>query len=268
MNKGYIYRHWIVNDKGIEKSYIGMTTQKPKRRWNNGKSYLYGNTGTKFKNAILKYGWENFTHDILEEIECDNLNDVILNLKKLEIMYIELYNSFECGYNSTKGGDDVGNRRGAGHVNYRKKFSKETRKKISDARKKYYANGGEHSKGMKGKTHSEEYKERLRREMPGSNNRFYGKHHSDETKAKISSNNKGLLTGNKNPSAKSVICIETGEIFGTMKDACEKYGLKSISSIVTSCKTNGIKGAGKDPNTKQILHWLYVDKETFYALCA
>lgn len=35
--KGYIYRHWVINDKGEEKSYIGKTTQKPHRRWRSGK---------------------------------------------------------------------------------------------------------------------------------------------------------------------------------------------------------------------------------------
>ena len=31
MRKGYIYRHWIVNDKGQEKSYIGQTAKNNPR---------------------------------------------------------------------------------------------------------------------------------------------------------------------------------------------------------------------------------------------
>ena len=60
MFKGYIYRHWIINDKGIEKSYIGKTTkEKVGDRWGKGGSqYLtYKNA---FNNAIRKYGWITF----------------------------------------------------------------------------------------------------------------------------------------------------------------------------------------------------------------
>lgn len=37
MRKGYIYRHWVINDKGEEKSYIGQTVkenpQKKMAKW-------------------------------------------------------------------------------------------------------------------------------------------------------------------------------------------------------------------------------------------
>lgn len=45
MFKGYIYRHWIINDKGIEKSYIGQVYRSnkdvnPQERWGkNGNGY-------------------------------------------------------------------------------------------------------------------------------------------------------------------------------------------------------------------------------------
>ena len=53
----------------------------------------------KIYNAINKYGKENFYYEILEQnIDEDLIDD-------LEIYYIELYNSYENGYNSTRGGD-------------------------------------------------------------------------------------------------------------------------------------------------------------------
>ncbi len=53
----------------------------------------------KIYNAMNKYGKENFTCEILEDnIPVDNLNNK-------EIYYIEKYDSFNNGYNSTKGGD-------------------------------------------------------------------------------------------------------------------------------------------------------------------
>ena len=43
------------------KKYVGITCNKPERRWRNGKGYIL----QQFYNAIQKYGWDNFTHEIL-----------------------------------------------------------------------------------------------------------------------------------------------------------------------------------------------------------
>lgn len=91
---GYIYK--ITNNIN-RKIYIGKTTRTIKERWkehlkkmNYGKNKLY--------NALNKYEIDNF---IIEEIEeCD---DDILNER--EIYWINFYNSYENGYNSTGGGD-------------------------------------------------------------------------------------------------------------------------------------------------------------------
>ena len=61
MEKKYIvYQHISPN----EKIYIGITSQSTKRRWRNGEGYK---SNEYFYNAILKYGWENFKHEILFE---------------------------------------------------------------------------------------------------------------------------------------------------------------------------------------------------------
>ena len=52
-----VYRHIAPN--GF--SYIGMTSLEPEKCWKNGKGYY----GTLFEEMILKYGWENFEHEIL-----------------------------------------------------------------------------------------------------------------------------------------------------------------------------------------------------------
>lgn len=49
--------------------------------------------------AINKYGKTNFTIEVIEEIESTNLND-------REKYWIEYYDSYNNGYNSTKGGQD------------------------------------------------------------------------------------------------------------------------------------------------------------------
>ena len=258
MFTGYIYRHWLINDEEKEKSYIGLTTQALARRWRNGEGYR--REGTKFYNAIKKYGWDSFNHEVLETVEANSKEELIQKLKELEKYYIDKYDSFVNGYNMTRGGDDVGLNRGESHHFYGKTHSEETRRKLSEARKKFYIDGGEHPRGMLGKTHSENYKQRLSEEMSGKNNHMYGKKHSEESKKKISESLKGkeYLQGENNPSAKKVICVETGEVFNTMKEACEWCGLKYSTTIVKACKDEN-KSAGKHPKTGERLHWKYAN---------
>ena len=90
----YIYRHIAPNNK----SYIGMTKQEPKRRWQSGEGY---NTQRLFYHAIEKYGWDNFSHEILE----DNLtHDEACEREQYYINYYKS-NQEEYGYNVTSGGD-------------------------------------------------------------------------------------------------------------------------------------------------------------------
>ena len=56
------YTIYIHKNKINGKVYIGQTSQKPEKRWDNGRGY---ETSSKFYNAILKYGWNNFEHIIL-----------------------------------------------------------------------------------------------------------------------------------------------------------------------------------------------------------
>ena len=98
-----IYKHTLILDcphKGW--SYIGQTRTPTKVRWKSG--YGYTNKCQVFRSAIDKYGWDNFTHEILE--------DGILTLEEAnerEKYWIACYHTFirdpECrGYNMTPGG--------------------------------------------------------------------------------------------------------------------------------------------------------------------
>lgn len=59
LTKSYIvYMH---TNKANGKVYVGITRQKPERRWQNGAGYAR----TYFGNAISKYGWDGFTHEII-----------------------------------------------------------------------------------------------------------------------------------------------------------------------------------------------------------
>lgn len=87
-----VYKH--TSPKG--KSYIGITKNETSRRWGkNGNNYK---PQTKFWNAIKKYGWDNFTHEILEE----NLS--LLTASEKERYYIKKYDAIKNGYNVDEGG--------------------------------------------------------------------------------------------------------------------------------------------------------------------
>ena len=85
--------------------------------------------------AINKYGFHNFTIDILESFipDADMTNtDLIKQLDQLEIKYIEEYNAYTDGYNCTKGGD-------FGVLGL--KMTEEQKKKVSENSKKLVASG-------------------------------------------------------------------------------------------------------------------------------
>ena len=93
-----IYKH---TNKINNKCYIGQTIHSLKSRCgNNGSGYK---RCTKFYRAILKYGWDNFTHEII----MSNLNKIEANF--WERYYISLYNSIDKGYNIETGGKVEGN---------------------------------------------------------------------------------------------------------------------------------------------------------------
>lgn len=79
------------------KVYIGITKRNPQKRWNSGRGY---ESNRYFFRAIQKYGWDSFTHEILETklTQADAVEK--------ERYYIKLYNSTdpERGYNIEAGG--------------------------------------------------------------------------------------------------------------------------------------------------------------------
>lgn len=94
--KWCVYKH---TNKINGKCYIGITSQCTNKRWRNGKGYK----GQIFYNAIQKYGWDNFEHEILYT----NLTEE--EAKEKEIEYIKKYktNNNKFGYNATLGGDGI-----------------------------------------------------------------------------------------------------------------------------------------------------------------
>lgn len=158
---GVIYK--AVSPSG--KVYIGQTINFPERKRKHKLSAFNKKCDSyscSFYNSIRKYGFDNFTWEIIER---DVLRE---NLNNREKYWISKYDSHNKGYNSTLGGDD-------NPVNYA-----EIRQKISNT--------------LKGK-------------LTGKDNPFYGRKHSEETKEKMRKNsgrknnapwNKGLTAEDNN----------------------------------------------------------------------
>lgn len=88
-----VYRH----TSPIGKVYIGVTSITPERRWENGHGYKYN---THFWNAIVKYGWDNFSHEILY---AGLTREQAFSLEK-ELIYQYESTNPRYGYNVTEGG--------------------------------------------------------------------------------------------------------------------------------------------------------------------
>ena len=214
MNTYCIYMH---KNKINGKIYVGMT-KDIEARWSN-KGIYYKPQKNKnerpFWNAICKYSWDNFEHIVIEE----NLSREEACEK--EIYYISKYKSTErgIGYNVAIGGnggliykEHPKGMLGKKHTQEKKDKQRELMKKLNEEGKcgTNWKNG--HPRGMLGKKHSEEYKERLRSIPP-----------------------------HKHPSAKKVNLIyPNGDIkqYGCLKYLCEdlKIGQSLAIRIIKSNK--------------------------------
>ena len=93
--KGFIYK---ITNRVNNKVYIGQTHFTIEHRWKQHiKNFNIEHRKQPLYNAFSKYGIENFSIEILEEVECGRLNE-------REIYWIAYYDSFKNGYNATLGG--------------------------------------------------------------------------------------------------------------------------------------------------------------------
>jgi len=83
----------------------------------------------------------------------------------------------------------------------------------------------------------------------GKNHPMYGKHHTEETRLKMSKNHYDASGGN-NPIAKTVICVETGKIYPSAIDAQNDTGIPR-NNITAACRKDRQVTAGG-------YHWNFV----------
>lgn len=197
-----VYAH--ISPSG--KIYVGQTSVEPEKRWrNNGKGYLSKKNGKYlqpiFAHAILKYGWDNFKHEIiannLTKEEADNFEKILI--EKLNTMDSNYgYNLRECGSHGSLSDES---KRKISEANKGKVMSEESKKKISEALKgdKSPLYGTHHSEetrkklseARKRRIFSEETRRKISEANKGENNWNFGGHLSEETKKKMSEARKG-----------------------------------------------------------------------------
>ena len=134
-SKGYsVYSHTSPSGK----VYVGITKQRPTARWEHGKGYQ---DNKHFYSAILKYGWENFTHRVLYT----GLTKQEAEATEIRLIAKGNLTDRRYGYNRDLGGN---------------LHSEETIRKCSEA------NSGEKSYWY-GKKHTEEYKRKMSESCKG-----------------------------------------------------------------------------------------------------
>lgn len=252
MVKGIIYRY----ESPSGKSYVGQTTNEKHRRdcfFNN--SYY---SGTRFENAIKKYGVENFKYEVLFSQVFNTKEEATEVLNEKESYFIEKYDSFKNGYNMTLGGDGV---RGytlsesskqqmieklhefyRTHEDRRKELSEQAKLRIGEKNPFY------------GKHHSKETREKiseLASQRIGTDNHFYGKHHKDSAKRKIAEAN-----------GKPVLQIDpkTGEIirkFGSTHEAAKFFGNERTNSEIAKVCNGYVSPSGRHYITCKGYKWKY-----------
>lgn len=264
-----VYKHTAPNGK----VYIGITKQKPEQRWRNGNGYK---NNKHFYNAILKYGWKNIKHEIICQAPLSSAQ-----VGAVEKSFIHLYDSTnpDKGYNNSIGGE-------CGTLGVHP--SDETRRKISEANKRAYILNPElrrkisesqkgripWNKGQKGvQHHSSEARKKMSESRKGANSPNYGKHlsnetrlkiseankgkpspfkgkhHSAETRLKLSESKKGQIPGNQ----KAIICVETGILYSSGKEAAESIG------VTNGAISLAVRGKRK---TAGGYHWKYVEEQS------
>lgn len=174
---------YLITNRVNGKHYVGVTCRDYLTRFK--EHILNASEGSKtiLHNAIRKYGLENFDIMLLETDVPDNL------ISEREKYYISLYNTFYTsgiGYNMTEGGGGV-----AGY-----KHTDTSKLQISESLKGHVFPESRNNKikeSMTGRVYKPEWREALSRarlgRFTGVNNPFFGKHHSDATKAIISKAN-------------------------------------------------------------------------------
>lgn len=254
-----VYRHTTPNGK----VYIGITQQSPNGRWKRGWGY---STNLVFFRAINKYGWDNIKHEIL----MDSLTEEEAKAAEIRLIAEHRSTEREYGYNITEGGDSGVSRPhtqeekesarkrwlGEKNPNARSVICLETliiyrttaeaqratgATKIGDCCRQTYkhrTSGGYHWAFYDPDKTIDHYERLLERRVE-----------EESVKRPMSEDAKRKLI---DACRRSVICLETGKAYSSMKDASSDTGAPQ-PGICNCCKGKSRTAGG--------FHWAYYDSD-------
>ena len=152
-----IYSIYKITNTVNNKCYIGFT-HNPKLRWKNHKNSSH--IRRPLYESMKKHGVDNFTFEIL--YQSDDREHTLL---VMEPYYIELYNSYNKGYNCTKGGLNTNNDE--------MRLNSSIRMKANNPMRKLKHNNGTFKKGHKPKI-TQERNDKIRESKLKEKNPNYG----------------------------------------------------------------------------------------------
>ena len=267
----YVYKHVRLDNNTC--FYVGKgkgnRVNFPKRNdFHNNICNKYG-----YKVEIIKDG---LTEEEAFALEREIIEDYVfvfgygINIKGYDDYDHELpyLTNFTWGGEGTSGFKfSEESKRKISEANKGKKLSEEHKQKISESNKGCVVwNKGKEtseetkqkiSKALKGKQLLEEHKKKISEKMKGKNagekNGMFGKN-SFENKTKEEMETIGKKISEK--VSRKVICITTGKIFNSMKEASNYYNILNLSNISGCCRGE-LKSASKLNGER--LKWKYLE---------
>ena len=225
---------YCIENIVTHKKYIGQSINIY-YRWRKHKEALNSNThdNSYLQNSWNKYGQENFSFYIVEQCGCDQLNE-------REIYYIEYYNTLDrkFGYNLKTGGQDC-------PTYYNDEIKEKMRESI---RNSYNYNDLRRRRSEITRQYWENQENKNR--ILGKNNVMFGKHHTDETKNKISKTKKSKHYESWNKNHNIVFCAELNMEYPSASQAAKELHLDS-GGILKTCRGERYTCGG--------YHWHFVN---------
>lgn len=232
------YTVYCHTNKINGKRYVGITKQKPEVRWCNGHGY----DTQYFRRAIDKYGWEEFTHEIL----FTNLTEDEAKQKEIELIAKWDLTNPNKGYNITMGGD--------GTANYHHTESAKLKMSIAKMGTKIPDNvKAKMSKSAIGKTKSDVTRKKMSE---------YAKHRSLEHRRKIiesqRNNNKGRLGKHNTDEQKRMVGIKNGKAVKCIETNTVYYSCGEASKYLNILPSAIARVARGERNHVHGLHFVFV----------